>query len=266
MAPAFLLLAVFGQQEPSPHEQPNFDIRVRALFPVLSGNAAVTDNNIDGQNIDFEDDLDMDPADLGGEIEISAQIIPWLTIRLHYWQVGFDGSVTNDEAFFFGGSFYPSGARIDSDLDVRVFSLLAEYNLVLVEDPDLRFELGVQGGFELVAFDAELKNATAAVPFTERQRFTAPLPILGVRARLDIVDRVAIEAWVHGLAMAGLREARSFVLEGAVEVQVRLFSGLYIGAGWHFLTADVELEPSSDEEAEFDVLISGPFVSAGWRF
>lgn len=266
MSIALLLLAAVAQQEPSPHEQKNFDVRGRALFPLLSGDFSATDNGIEGQTIDLEGDLDIEPATLGGELEISATVIPWLTIRAHYWQTGFNGSDTIDTGFFFGGSFYGAGSRVDTDFDIRVFSLLAEYNLVLYDTPDFRFELGVQGGFELVAFDAELRNATAATPFTERQRFTAPLPILGVRARVEFLDLIAVEGWIHGLAMAGLQDARSLVLEGALEVQVTIFSGLFVGAGVHFLSASVELEPTSDEEAEFDVMIAGPFVSAGWRF
>lgn len=259
------LLLLLCPQEPSPQNEKTVDLRARVIFPSVSGDLLATDDDISGDTLNLRGDLGMDFA-TGWEAEASVVVVPWLTLRGHYWQVVFHGSEDATADFFFGGSFYASGTRVDSSIEIQAGSLLAEYNLLLYETPDARWELGVQAGAEFVYVESSLRNALAATPFTETERFFAPLPVAGVRARAEFFQRVAVELWVHGGGIAGIRDARILALEGGAEIQVRAVWGLYLGAGWRIFYADATLEPSASEEVGFDLLATGPMLTVTYRF
>lgn len=261
-----LLLLLFLQQEPSPSEQKTVDVRARAFFPSVTGNLFATADNVEGDTLGLQRDLGFDPPLIAAEAELSVVVLPWFTVRAHYWYADFSGSEDVTESFFFGGSFFAAGTRVDSSLEIQAGSLLGEYNLFLYEGPEGRWELGIQAGVEFVYMEANLRNALAIPAFTETQTFFAPVPQIGVRARAEFWDRVAVELWVHGGGISGIRDARLLSLEAGAEFQVRIAWGLFAGAGWRFFVADARLDPSPDEEVEFDLFIHGPVITVGYRF
>ncbi len=264
--PFLAIFALLGLQDPAPHEEKALDVRVRAVFPFLSGDLSSTDNDIRGATLDVEGDLDLESPGDSADLMISALVFPWFRIHAEYWVSRFQGSDIADESYFFGGSFYPQTARVDTDLEMHIGTLMGEYNVLLYRTPNWRAEIGLEAGLGIIGMDIEVANRSALPSFTERQRFAAPVPLVGLYGKLEAFSNVSLEVRLKGTSVRGFDGADITFLKGSVELQAALFKGVYISGGWHFLINSGKVEPRDDEEIDYDFTFNGPFFSFGYTF
>lgn len=231
----------------------------------LDGKVKATDNALIGTKVDFDSDLGVDTKDEFGEVEIFFNLAENSRFNLHIWDASFSGSEIITKTIDFGGSTFTASTKVKTALDMTVCTLTYERILYSPKIQDVGFQVGVQVGVKYLDVSGELRAPEAPIPYSEKEKVSAPIPVLGVRVKADITNWISVEAQVNGLTISNIRDVDATIIEAVGEVRANIYRGFYAGGGYHLFKINVEAD-DSDEEFELDTSLSGFFFSLGYRF
>jgi hypothetical protein len=109
-------------------------------------------------------------------------------LEVHYYSTDREGSRPLGQNTRIGDLLFPTGAAVDSQLQVEFINI--DYAYAFVQDDRVRVAAAI--GIHTTAFDFEV-NAPA-VNLAESESFTAPLPVLGLRGDFVITPRWRLRA------------------------------------------------------------------------
>jgi outer membrane protein len=246
---AICLVAAFGMAMPVQA----FEVGVRGSywFPGFDGDLRVDESGIPGTKIDLESDLDID--------EESYAVIEAFVglgnhhLSLSYYNADYSGTNTLSRDITFSGETFTANTLVSSSLEYDAYDLVYQYDLLDLENILAGFSLGAVGKVKL--FDGEVELESSGL--TERESFTAPIPMLGLNLHLGILaDLLEGRVLLTGMGIGG-----GTIFDGQADISVTPFPFLDIHGGYRVFFIDVDAD-----DVEFDYDTSGPYVGVtlGW--
>ena len=198
---------------------------------------------------------------IGGVINFGRR---W-TLRLDYFGYHDNGKATADFEFDFDDITYPVGTRLDSSINLDLYVANLSYNFIRTE----RARLGVGVGVHVADFDLEVSGkASAAGVKTElgtgQTDFLGPLPNLYIMGAYSFTDRFVVRTGAGGMSLnSGDYSGSLYFFNAFVEYWPFRYAGF--GAGYRYVTANIEYEPGHKKET-YDVDLPGPvfYVTASF--
>ena len=220
-----------------------------------------------------EPDIKVDLDDLGLADDavspaVGAVINFWgnrLTLRLDYFGYHDDDNATIDFEFDFDGITSPAGASLDSSLDLDLYVANLSYNLY--RSDRARFGLGL--GVHAADIDIKISGktyvgATEIDLGTGRADILAPLPNFYVTGAYAFTDRLLLRYGGGGFSMK-YEDWDGNLWFGNAFLEYWPWQYVGFGAGYRYLSANVEYDPGSKKET-YDFDLPGPvfYVIAGF--
>lgn len=214
--------------------------------------------------LDMED-LGLDETEVspiaGGIINLGRR----LTLRFDYFGYHDKGKRTADYTFDFDGNTYPVGARLDSSLDIDLYVVNLSYNFIRTE----RVKFGVGLGVHAADIKLEVSGKVYAGDLKQdlvsgNEELLAPLPNIYAMGAVSFTDRFLVRVGGGGMSLNyGDWEGTLYFANAFVEYWPFRYAGL--GAGYRYLSADVDYKPGHKKET-YDVELPGPvfYVTVGF--
>ena len=251
MKKAFLWMICFGVVFgiAVPVQAFEFGVRGYYWFPGISGDLKVDESGIPGTTLDLESDLGLDDESypiIEGFVGLGNH-----HLSLSYYNADYSGTKTLSEDFTFAGEDF--SGLIRSSLEYSVFDFMYQYDLLDLENILAGFSLGAVGRIKL--FDGEVEIKSSAL--TERESFTAPIPMLGLNLHLGILaDLLEARVLATGMGYGG-----GTIFDGQAEISLTPFPFLDIHGGYRIFSIDVDAD-----DVEFDYDTSGPYAAVTLSF
>jgi len=146
------------------------------------------ENGRDGSSIDLENELNLDPNEYRGRIDMY-----WRFARRH--RLDFGGYLFNrsndtslDRRITFGDTTYDVGAEVKTRFNTGLYKLSYRYSFVRNERIDLGASVGLSAIVSRLRISGEgsVDNSSESFESTSR-RVIAPIPVLGAQMDLKIV-------------------------------------------------------------------------------
>ena len=198
---------------------------------------------------------------LGGTINFGRR----LTLRLDYFGYHDKGKRTADYEFEFDDITYPVGARLDSNIDIDLYVANLSYNFIRTK----RAKFGVGLGVHVADIDLKVSGKVYAGNVKSEtgigdEELLAPLPNIYVMAAYSFTDSLLVRAGGGGMSLNyGDWDGSLYFVSAFVEYWPVRYAGL--GAGYRYISIDVEYEPGHKKET-YDVELPGPvfYVTVGF--
>lgn len=236
-------------------------IRGRMWFDELSGDVQASTTTSTGTVIDVENVLDIGEAEKPAnqlELWIQPPLIP-IRFVVGAWTTHFKEQTRLNTTINFGGTTFATGTDVETDIDIEAYSGTVEYYFSSPELIGTGVEFGIGLGADYYAIEAEITGGGA----TETQAVRGPLPKLGVRLLVKVIEMLEFEANVTGMSSAGFGDVDVSYIDGYVEGRFR-YGGGFVGVGYRLVTLDGEDERDPDNTNEIDIDIKGVYITAGF--
>ena len=233
-------------------------IRLKVEF---EGRYWITDLNAKAKVTKFGIGTEIDNADLGLKDENLPDLrFTWYTgpnskLRLAYTQVAYSGDKIIERTIEFGGSTYPVGGRVVTDLDVKHLRLGWAWQFINVINGKVKLGTLLEAtGFIL---KSSLEAPNLMPPKDESTRVRIIFPTIGGALDINLHKGVNVFADVSGI-YAG---RYVYFLDGEAGMKIIPIKNLSIAGGWRVLSFT-----GKDDDDFVKLRISGPFVGATLRF
>lgn len=202
--------------------------------------------------IDLENDFGFDE-----EAELVAEAALQLgSFRLSagYMPLNYSGTSTLTRSITFNGRTFNATEQATGSLDVDLFDLGLTWYLVNIDDLPVRVQFGPE--LSVKVFDGEAAIVSQTTGLSEAVSGTAPVPTLGLRARVGLADMLSLTGRVGYVEY----NDNSFLdADGQVEFSPIPLFGIF--AGYRYLDVEVD-EGDLFVDATFD----GPYGGVLVRF
>jgi outer membrane protein len=253
MKKAFLWMicsaAVFGMTVPA--QAFEFGVRGYYWFPGISGDLKVDESGSPGTTLDLESDLGLDDESypiIEGFVGLGNH-----HLSLSYYKADYSGTETLSKDITFAGKTFTANIPFSSSLEYDVYDFMYQYDLLDLENILAGFSLGAVGRVKL--FDGKVEIKSSAL--TERESFTAPIPMLGLNLHLGILADL-----LEGRVLAtGMGYGGGTIFDGQAEISLTPFPFLDIHGGYRVFFIDVDAD-----DVEFDYDTSGPYAAVTLSF
>ena len=158
----------------------------------------------------------------------------------------------------------PSGTHVDSFFDLDIYQAAYSYSFF----QDDRMDLAASIGLYVMPINFGLK-ATGLVDVDESERFTAPLPTLGIRGDFAITPRWYFRSSLQ-LFYLEIDEFTGTILDANIAVEYRPWKNLGFGLGFDALNVTVDADgedyPGIDFKGEVQFDYTGLLLYAKFYF
>jgi hypothetical protein len=231
--------------------KPRFEFEGRYWWPEITGSFKAVSADI-GSGIDIKDDLGVEDEGIP-EGKLTWYTGPKSSLRVSYYQVGYDGADLLERTIQFKGNTYAVGVNVESSLDVQNAKLGWAWQFInLAED---KIKLGTLLETSIYWGDYSVKRQDGLLEAS--QDFMAPVPAIG--GAMNVTPWEWMDAYldVSGLPLGSY--GHTLNVEGGVKI-IPMENVSVIG-GYRYSDLDFEGDP------EFlKMTLSGPFVGATLRF
>ena len=229
-------------------------ISLKAGYQVLApeGSIGGTVNEVNGNVVDIEDDLDLDDSEeFTGEIALN-----WGNSRLslNYLPLGFSGTGTLSDSIVINGQEFSASADVATDLDLDLYDFGYTYFLVNMDDTPTRLQLGLELAVKIA--DAELSVREVGGVISESESVTAPIPTIGARARIALADYLGVTGRIGYMEYSG-----NHFMDAEAQIEFSPLPMLGVYAGLRYF--DLEID---EDDIYVDTQMSGPFGGLMVRF
>jgi hypothetical protein len=186
-----------------------FNIRLSGFRAIATTELQVdSDSGVIGEELSFEDDLDLLERDTLPLIDITYRFNPRHMIDFSFVDLSRSGStnfgregVTTDDIL------WSVGTEIDSQFDSEVYRLAYGYSFFNDEQKELgllvglhitRFNIELSGRGSIVAIDPVTGNETVVEGEAQRSYnsgFTVPLPVIGLHGTYTLTPEIHFRGW-----------------------------------------------------------------------
>jgi len=202
------------------------------------------------------DDLGLDENEVSAIGGVSFNFAKRWNVSFDYFGYHDDAVTTAGKKFYFDDIEIPVNASVRSNLDIDLYVLKLGYNLIHTDRA--RFGIGV--GIHGIDFDLRISGKLSVndveVPLGEgSEDFLAPIPNIWVYGAYAFTERV-IFRYGAGWMSAGYDDYDGTLYLANAAVEYWPFQNAGFGAGYNYLTADIDYETGSKIE-NYDVDLSG---------
>jgi hypothetical protein len=250
--PRDLLLAICLLVSVTGCSAPSFAGRLGAFAPRVSGEVALGDGGA-GAPIDVDSELGIGDGSVAPYVEAEFEG-PLGRVSVSGFRHQADGRGAIAEGF----GDIPGGTAVESSLDVA--NLRAAWTWDLIDLGPVTLAPGV--GLDWFAIDTDVRSITA-ISVREQVRVDAPVPMLFVRAAVDL-DLVRADVLAGGLAVDVADLDGTFIdLEGRLTIAP--WDGVEFFVGYRRITVDAT-SVVDGEDFGTDVVLGGLNVGGALRF
>jgi outer membrane protein len=227
-------------------------LKAGVLSLVPEGEFAVGGNSLPGTRIDLEDDLDFDDSeDL--YVEAGLNFGPF-HLAASYMPISFSGSGPLTRDILFNDRLYNVGVNVESDVDIDLYDIGLTWFLVNLDDAPVRLQIGPEICVKVIDADLSLKDRTNGIE--ESDSVTAPVPTVGLRARVGLGDWLSLTGRVGYLEY----DDNSFTdADAQLEFSPIPFVGVFVGYRYFDLEVD-------ESDVFIDATFDGPYGGVLVRF
>jgi len=256
MAKKFLWVLVFFVFTPCiafAQRDVRLEFEGRFWFTDLDGRVKVTDADL-GTDINLKKDLDLKDE---GYPEVR---FTWYTgtkskIRVAYTQVGYEGNANLQRAILFDGVTYPSGTRVETDLDIKYLRVGWAWQFIQIDKGLIKLGTLVEGKGFWTKTTLEAPDVVPAI--REKGRFLFALPTVG--AALDINPHKMLNLFAEGSGLPAGKYGYMYDVEAGLKfIPIKILS---IVGGYRLM----EFKAKDDRDFA-KARVYGPFVGVTVRF
>ena len=232
-----------------------FEAGARAYywFPSIDGHIEYSKNSLSGTKLDLKDDLGFDDESypFGGV---------FLGLGDHhlsfsFYRANYEGKKTLTQNINFGGQTFPVGDKVKSTLDYDVYDLTYQYDVLDLENILAGFSLGLVARVEVYDVEAKIRSETTSL--SEKEDYTAPVPMLGLNLHLGILADI-LEARVLA---TGVGYWDGYMVDAQAELTLTPIPYVDISAGYRTFWVDVN---TNDLKLKYDT--SGVYAGVSVGF
>lgn len=239
---------------PSLLAEPTIEFELMQWMPDLTAEARVSDEAIQGSDIDFKDELGLDDENFI-DARFSWYFAKNNKLRLTYSNIAYSGDKVISEEIVFDGETYEVGGRVITDLDIQYFRLGWIWQFISTDDGV--FKLGSILEAKIFSIDASLEERGESVE--ESEEVTGGLPTIGLAADINPHKMVNLFAEISGMTFGDYGE----MYDAEIGARFIFLENYSIIANYRIFKIDVE----DDEDDDYvDIEISGPSIGASIRF
>jgi len=211
---------------------------------------AVNSGGIPGTKVDFDDDLNFDESEeLFAEIALN---LGQFRLAVGYLPIDFSGTGNLNQTLIFNGKEFLVNSEVSSSIDMDIYDLGLTWNILNFDDLPVRVQIGPELSVKVV--DANVSMIDHTTGLSESDSLIAPVPTLGVRARIGLSDFVALVGRVGYMEY----DSNSFLdVDGQIEFSPIPLVGIF--AGYRYLDLEVD-ESGLVIDATLDGLYAGALV------
>ncbi|MCG8686120.1 MAG: hypothetical protein MI892_14670 [Desulfobacterales bacterium] len=226
-----------------------------ARFYQAEGTFSSTRNGNSTAEVDM-DDLGLDKNEVSAIGGVIYNFGKRWNLRFDYFGYHDDALKTADKSFNFDDVNIPINASLESSLDIDLYVINLAYNIIHTQKARFGLGLGVHGiDFEL-KIAGKVSVGPSEVSLGEGQEdFLAPIPNVWAYGAYALSERVVFRyggGWMS--ASYDDFDGSLFLLNAAIEYWP--FQNIGFGAGYNYLTADIDYDPGYKKE-NYDVDLSG---------
>ena len=211
-----------------------FEAGVRGYywFPSLDGDIKYSDNSLTGTKLDLKDDLGFDDESYPfGGIFLG---VGDHHLSFSFYRAEYEGKETLTQDINFGGQTFPVGDKIKSTLDYDVYDFTYQYDVLDLENFLAGFSLGLVARVEVYDVEAKIRSETTSL--SEKEDYTAPVPMLGLNLHLGILADI-LEARVLA---TGMGYWDGYMVDAQAELSFTPIPYVDITAGYRTFWVDVD--------------------------
>ncbi len=228
-----------------------FSLKAGYLLLSPEGEFAGNDGGV-GTRIDMEDDLDFDDSE---EFMVEAALqLGDFRLSAAYMPIEFSGSDTLTRNINFNGRLIPAGADADSDVDIDLYDVGLTWYLLNFDDLPARIQIGPEIAVKVADADLSIASQTAGV--SESVSVTAPIPTIGLRARVAFADFLGVSGRVGYVEYSD----NSF-LDADVQVEFSPLPMVGVFGGYRYFDLQVD-----EDDVYLDTRFAGPYGGVFVRF
>jgi hypothetical protein len=234
-------------QEKSDVPWERFNLNLGVFLGAVDSSLGIGGNNI-GIDVDLEDALGLDTSISAFRIDALWRFTDNRRHRLDFswFDLNRDATKVLGRPVEIGGSVFPIGATVKSELDMKIFK--ASYSYSFFQDD--RFDLAASFGLFVVPIEYEID----AQGFSERYEadtLTAPLPVIGLRGDFAITPKLFLKMNLDAFYLEFDRYEGS-ILDVRLALEYNLFKNVGFGLGFEHLEVDAEAENSDLPMVDFN--------------
>lgn len=214
------------------------------------GEFAVFSNGV-GTKIDMDDDLGFDDSQ---ELMAEATLqLGALRLSAGYLPLQFTGAGTLSRTVFFNGQTFNPAVAVAGEVEIDIYDVGLTWQLINLDDLPIRLQLGPELSVKYVETDLSLNSIAGT---GESESGSAPLPTIGLRARVGLADFLALVGRVGYLEY---NDNSYLDADAQLEFSPIPLAGLF--AGYRYFDVNVD-----ESDIFLDVQLSGPYGGAFVRF
>ncbi len=165
----------------------------------------------------------------------------------------FKGSGTLARTITFNGQTFTAATAVQSEVKADILDFGYTYYLVNMDDLPSRLQLGVEASLKVVNAKASM---TSTANGTQQVSGTAPIPTIGLRARVALADFIGLSGRIGYLGYAGNK-----FMDADAQIEFSPLPAMGIYGGYRSLQIKV------DQSGVFwDTTFSGPYIGGFVRF
>jgi len=227
-------------------------VEVKLWNPEASMKFKSSTDEIEGTDIDVEEDLDLDTTAavpyikiwFGGKHRVAASAM----------RLKFDGEADLEEEIVFDGETYNVGDTVKTDFTIDLYRLAWEADWISTK----RMRIGTILGIDLFDVSASIEDRTTDLK--EEEDFQAPVPVVGLLAEVQIIWGFSAYGEAAGMYVE-YGGVMGRLIEAEAGLKYDIFGYGHVSAGWRLLDINIE-----DDDNEFGMTFSGLVVGVGARF
>ena len=205
-----------------------------------------------GTNIDFEDDLGLDPSDTTFRVDGYFRFNDRHRMDLSVFALSRDASKAIQKDIQFGDATFVIDTVIDAKSDLSIYKLDYTYSFLRRD----RGSLGVSAG--LYVADVEIRLSAQGLGLAENRGITAPLPVFGLRGDYLLNDRFTLRGIAEFFALE-INDIDGSIIDLLVSVDYQMSKHTALGLGYNYVAIDADAS-SSDFSGSLDWSYDGALL------
>lgn len=199
----------------------------------------------DGTDIDLENDLGLDSSTTVARLSGYYSLTDRHRLDFSLFEYSRDASRQIDKTIEWGDQVFEINTVVSTTADVRIFK--AAYTFVPIVRE--RAEFGITGGLYTALVDIGLAGTSAGTD--ESEDLTAPLPVLGVRGRYALSERVSVGGSIEVFSIdAG--DANGSWRDAYVGVDYSFSDRIGVGLAYNRVSMNIDAEERRGFQGQLD--------------
>jgi len=237
-----------------------FSIAIGGYLPSVATKGKLSSPSRSGSDIDLENVLGFPRNVSSLDIEAALRIANRSLITFTYFSFSRDGSKTLTDSLFIGDTVFDPGVTVHAKGGLSYYGFTYRYYFWRPK----RFQMGAGIGIDEIdaSFGAGIKASLAgkADSLEQKGSLSVPAPMLGVYLDWQPLNRFYVRAngqWIGFNDVAGIGGT---VSDDRATVEWYAFKNYGIGAGYHFVGADLHKQLPLDHRIDLKYTIQGVYM------